>query len=80
MVRSATNQSSFPNYSGKGYAVFSAEQNEILLDVLVTKSTMYKIKFVYANPTASNIEAEISMSSRSLSLQGTTFLSFESAV
>lgn len=53
----------FPGFSKKGYAVFSHLQNEILNDVFIQKSSVYRIVIRYINPTEENIVGDILITS-----------------
>ncbi|XP_029032401.2 laminin subunit alpha [Osmia bicornis bicornis] len=49
-VRYGFTEEHFPGYSWKGYAVFSALQDEIILDVYIQKSSLYRMVLKYVNP------------------------------
>ncbi|KAF5306067.1 hypothetical protein FQA39_LY09045 [Lamprigera yunnana] len=53
-VRYAYNEEHFPNYSWKGYAVFSKIQSEISQDVHIFKPSLYRmiVRYVNVNPEA----------------------------
>lgn len=49
-VRFGFKEEDFPNYSWKGYAIFSPLQNEIIYDVSIQKPTLYRMVLSYVNP------------------------------
>ncbi|CAD5221244.1 unnamed protein product [Bursaphelenchus xylophilus] len=49
-VRYAIDKEEFPDYSYRGYAVFSPIQDEIILDVDVKKASLYRLLVHYRNP------------------------------
>ncbi|XP_058457360.1 laminin subunit alpha [Malaya genurostris] len=49
----------FPDFSKRGYAVFSNLQNEVINEVSVLKSSVYRLVIRYKNPTHENIIAQI---------------------
>ncbi|KAK0176557.1 hypothetical protein PV328_000678 [Microctonus aethiopoides] len=53
-VRYGYNESSFPDYSWKGYAVFSTLQNEVIQRLQIQKSSLYRmvLRFVNKNSEA----------------------------
>lgn len=53
----------FPNFSKRGYAKFSAIQSEIINEVTIFKSSVYRMVIRYVNPTADNIVAQILITS-----------------
>ncbi|XP_017881365.1 laminin subunit alpha [Ceratina calcarata] len=50
LVRYGFTEEHFPGYSWKGYAVFSALQDEIILNVNIQKSSLYRMVLRYVNP------------------------------
>ncbi|KRZ88222.1 Laminin-like protein epi-1 [Trichinella sp. T8] len=60
-ARFAVDEHLFPDYSWKGYAVFSPIQDEIHIPVHIPKSSVYRILLRYQNPTQQDITAVISM-------------------
>lgn len=50
-VRYAIDKNEFPDYSYRGYAVFSPIQDEIYLDIDVKRASVYRLLFHYKNPT-----------------------------
>ncbi|KAM3726093.1 Laminin-like protein [Dirofilaria immitis] len=60
-VRFATDENKFPNYSWRGYAVFSPIQKEILLDIAVSKFSLYRLLFHYVNPTDVQIDTRVAV-------------------
>ncbi|KRZ28597.1 Laminin-like protein epi-1 [Trichinella pseudospiralis] len=60
-ARFAVDEHLFPDYSWKGYAVFSPIQDEIHMPVDIPKSSVYRILLRYQNPTQQDIAAIISM-------------------
>ncbi|CAL7933589.1 unnamed protein product [Xylocopa violacea] len=49
-VRYGFTEEHFPGYSWKGYAVFSALQDKIILNVNIQKSSLYRMVLKYVNP------------------------------
>ncbi|CAD5215290.1 unnamed protein product [Bursaphelenchus okinawaensis] len=49
-VRYAIDNTTFPDYSYRGYAVFSPIQDEIILDIDIRKASLYKLLVHYLNP------------------------------
>lgn len=62
-VRYQYNESSFPNFSSKGYAVFSNIQSEVINEVNIFKSSVYRMVIRYHNPTQANVTAAILITS-----------------
>lgn len=58
-VRFASDENNFPNYSWRGYVVFSPIQKDILLDVAVTKASLYHLLLHYSNPTTVQIDTKV---------------------
>uniref|UniRef100_A0A915BZ56 Laminin-like protein epi-1 n=1 Tax=Parascaris univalens TaxID=6257 RepID=A0A915BZ56_PARUN len=58
-VRFAADKTQFPNFSWRGFAVFSPIQDEIIIDMVVHKASLYRVLFHYVNPTPVNIGAEV---------------------
>ncbi|XP_018320894.1 laminin subunit alpha [Agrilus planipennis] len=58
-VRYGYDESVFPGYSWKGYAVFSQLQNQILYDVLISKPSLYLIILHYVNPNPETVTGTI---------------------
>ncbi|KAL5291286.1 epi-1 family protein [Megaselia abdita] len=58
-VRYQYEEHSFPEFSGKGYAVFSGIQSEVINEVMVFQSSVYRMVIRYINPTEENAIAEI---------------------
>lgn len=57
-MRFAIDAAEFPRFSWKGFVVFSTIQEEIVLDLNIRKSAVYKILAHYRNPTEVNVELE----------------------
>jgi laminin alpha 3/5 len=57
-VRYAIDREEFPDFSWRGFVVFSTIQDEIVLDVNIRKSAVYKLLAHYRNPTEVNVELE----------------------
>uniref|UniRef100_A0A914HKE2 Uncharacterized protein n=1 Tax=Globodera rostochiensis TaxID=31243 RepID=A0A914HKE2_GLORO len=57
-VRYAIDANEFRNFSWRGFVVFSTIQEEIVLDVNIHKSSVYKLLVHYRNPTEVNVELE----------------------
>uniref|UniRef100_A0A915PQH1 Laminin subunit alpha n=1 Tax=Setaria digitata TaxID=48799 RepID=A0A915PQH1_9BILA len=60
-VRFAIDKNKFPNYSWRGYAVFSPIQEDILLNTTVSKASLYRLLFHYVNPTDVQIDVRIAV-------------------
>ncbi|KAG1696659.1 Laminin subunit alpha [Nymphon striatum] len=58
-VRYSYDKSIFPNFSWKGYAVFSQLQNEVLIDVAIDKPSLYHIILHYVNIESKDENGEI---------------------
>ncbi|VDK44418.1 unnamed protein product [Anisakis simplex] len=58
-VRFAIDENQFPNFSWRGFAVFSPIQDEIIIDVIVHRASLYRLLFHHANPTQVNVDAEV---------------------
>ncbi|VDO27999.1 unnamed protein product [Haemonchus placei] len=58
-VRFAVDESQFPSYSWRGYAVFSPIQEKIDMDIDVAKASVYRLLFKYHNPTMVPITAVV---------------------
>ncbi|CAJ0584396.1 unnamed protein product, partial [Mesorhabditis spiculigera] len=56
-VRFSTDESQFKNFSWRGYAVFSPIQEKIILDIDISKSSVYRVLLHYHNPTTVPITA-----------------------
>ncbi|KAI6235067.1 Laminin alpha [Aphelenchoides besseyi] len=55
-VRYAIDKNEFPDYSYRGYAVFSPIQDEIYIDLNVPRATVYRLLAHYHNPTNTPVE------------------------
>lgn len=62
-VRYQFDESLFPNFSKRGYAKFSSLQNEVLSEVNIFRSSVYRMVIRYVNPTDENIVAKILITS-----------------
>lgn len=60
-MRFAIDKDQFPDYSWRGYAVFSPIQEDVLLDVTVAKASLYRLLFHFVNPTDVQIDARIAV-------------------
>lgn len=60
-VRFAIDKNKFPNYSWRGYAVFSPIQEDILLDITINKASLYRLLFHYVNPTDVQIDTRVAI-------------------
>ncbi|KAL3115244.1 hypothetical protein niasHT_010874 [Heterodera trifolii] len=60
-VRYAIDDNEFPNFSWRGFVVFSTIQEEIVLDLNIHKSSVYKLLAHYRNPTEVNVELEVKL-------------------
>ncbi|XP_055387187.1 laminin subunit alpha [Condylostylus longicornis] len=58
-VRYQYDNEQFPDFSGKGYAVFSGIQNKALNEINVFKSSVYRMVIRYVNPTDEDVVASI---------------------
>lgn len=58
-VRFQYDENIFPGFSKKAYAVFSNLQTEVLNDVHVFKSSVYRIVIRYVNPSDKDIIGQI---------------------
>ncbi|PAV91610.1 hypothetical protein WR25_08453 isoform F [Diploscapter pachys] len=61
-VRYAVDASHFPNFSWRGYAVFSPIQEHVILDVDIPKASVYRLLYKYKNPTPVTIAATVTAS------------------
>ncbi|CAI4221509.1 unnamed protein product [Auanema sp. JU1783] len=66
-VRFAVDGVEFKNFSWRGYAVFSPIQEVLILEVDITKSSVYRLLLKYKNPTPVQITADVTLSPRALS-------------
>lgn len=62
-VRYQFDESQFPNFSKRGYAKFSSLQNEVLNEVNIIRSSVYRMVIRYVNPTNENVVANILITS-----------------
>nr|XP_031828013.1 laminin subunit alpha isoform X2 [Nomia melanderi] len=60
-VRYGFTEDHFPGFSWKGYAVFSALQDEIILPVYIQKSSLYRMVLKYVNPNNEPILGSITI-------------------
>lgn len=60
-VRFAIDKGKFPNYSWKGYAVFSPIQKDILLDIVISKASIYRLLLHYVNPADVQIDVRVAI-------------------
>ncbi|OZC11109.1 laminin EGF-like protein [Onchocerca flexuosa] len=60
-VRFAIDKSKFPNYSWRGYAVFSPIQEDILLDIVISKASLYRLLLHYVNPADVQIDVRVAI-------------------
>lgn len=58
-VRYQFHEDVFPEFSKRGYAVFSGLQNEVINEVAIHKSSVYRLVIRYKNPTSENVIAQI---------------------
>jgi len=58
-VRFGYDDSKFPGFSWRGYAIFSQLQPEIIDTIYVDKSSLYRMVFHYMNPSDQTITAEV---------------------
>lgn len=54
-VRYAHNEQVFPNYSWKGYAVFSMLQKEVIQDIYIFKPSLYRMVLRFVNPKPNTV-------------------------
>lgn len=60
-VRYEFDESQFPGFSRRGYAKFTALQSEVINEVNIFRSSVYRIVIRYVNPTNENVVATISI-------------------
>ncbi|KAI1731321.1 laminin EGF domain-containing protein [Ditylenchus destructor] len=60
-LRFAIDPEEFPNFSWRGFTVFSPIQDEIVLEVDIRKSAVYKLLFHYKNPTDVPVDVEVKL-------------------
>lgn len=61
-VRYGFEENVFPNYSWKGYAVFSPLlQKEIIQDVIINKPSLYRMVLSYVNPNSEPVNGLITI-------------------
>ncbi|KRT80925.1 hypothetical protein AMK59_5061, partial [Oryctes borbonicus] len=60
-VRYSYDENDFPDYSWRGYAVFSVVQNEILQTVYITKSSVYLVVLRYVNKDSEPIVGKLTI-------------------
>ncbi|XP_058121122.1 laminin subunit alpha [Anopheles ziemanni] len=58
-VRYQFHEDIFPGFSSRGYAVMSSLQNEVINEVSVLKSSVYRLVIRYRNPNSDNVVAAI---------------------
>ncbi|KAH7701646.1 laminin alpha [Aphelenchoides avenae] len=58
-VRFAIDEAQFPNFSWRGYTVFSPIQDEIILEVDIKRASVYKLLFHYINPTEVPVDVDV---------------------
>ncbi|XP_069958976.1 laminin subunit alpha isoform X2 [Cherax quadricarinatus] len=58
-VRFAYDEEVFPNYSWRGYAVFSEIQKEIIQEIYIEKPSLYRMVLFYHNPSSKTIVGNI---------------------
>ncbi|KAK2708492.1 hypothetical protein QYM36_014189 [Artemia franciscana] len=59
--RYAYDENQFPNYSWRGYAVYSNLQQEISYDIEFEKPMIYRVIFHYINPNSESIPVKVSL-------------------
>lgn len=62
-VRYEFDETQFPDFSKRGYAKFSTIQNEVINEVSIKRSSVYRMVIRYVNPTNENIVASILITS-----------------
>lgn len=67
-MRFAVDAQQFPNFSWRGYAVFSPIQEKIILDIDIAKSSVYRLLFKFHNPTPVPIQAIVAVVPRTSSV------------
>ena len=60
-VRIGYNDAVFPGYSWRGYGAYSQLQNEVLLDVPVTSSSVHKVILRFTNPNPTPVNGEVTL-------------------
>ncbi|GAB6025535.1 hypothetical protein CHUAL_011266 [Chamberlinius hualienensis] len=80
-VRFAYDSNEFPDYSWRGYAVFSAIQREVLLNIEIDKPSLYRTVLHYVNLANETIVASVTFSPESYAdTQQSGFIRFEPTV
>lgn len=62
-VRYQFDEAQFSDFSKRGYAKFSTLQNEVINEVNIFKSSVYRMVIRYVNPTDENVVAQILITS-----------------
>lgn len=62
-VRYQFDEEQFPSFSKRGYAKFSIIQSEVISEVNIFKSSVYRMVIRFVNPTEENIVAQILITS-----------------
>lgn len=62
-VRYEFEESQFPGFSKRGYAKFTTLQNELINEVNIIRSSVYRMVIRYVNPTSENVVASILITS-----------------
>ncbi|CAG9136876.1 unnamed protein product [Plutella xylostella] len=65
-VRYRSSEEVFPGYSWKGYVVFSLLQNEVINEVHISKSSLYRMVLKYVNPLKDPVTASIIITPESI--------------
>lgn len=73
IVRFAIDAQEFPNFSWRGFVVFSPIQDEIVLNINIHKSAVYRLLLHYRNPTKVPVEVEIKFIPVNRQTQGMLF-------
>lgn len=58
-VRYEFDEATFPGFSKRGYAKFTKLQSEVINEVNIIRSSVYRIVIRYVNPTNENVIANI---------------------
>lgn len=75
-VRFAVDSFQFPSYSWRGYAVFSPIQEDVFLDIAVSKASLYRLLFHFVNPTDVNVDVKVAITPLYTHTQGITSSDF----
>ncbi|CAH1775060.1 unnamed protein product, partial [Owenia fusiformis] len=78
-VRYNFDSNAFPDYSWRGYAIMSRLQEEVLVDVDITKPSLYRLVFRYVSRNSAPITAEVTVTpDTSVDAEQSSSVTFES--